>query len=81
MRQAVYIWVAIGLLWPAAVGAEQPLDILQKGLQEGISLLKRPSGEAPSAGQVQAQRLWGLADRLFDFNEFSRRVLAAQAHA
>ena len=79
MRQTIFICAMIGLLWPAAVQAEQPLEILQKAIQEGITLLKPPDDETPSAsvGQVQVQRLWGLADRLFDFNEFARRVLAA----
>ena len=56
---------------------EQPLATLQKGIEEGIRVLADPQYQDPSRRQEQEQKLWQLNLEYFDFNEFSRRVLAS----
>ena len=56
---------------------EQPLEELQRGIDKGISVLQDPQYQDDSQKTEQAQRLWEVTQEIFDFKEFSRRVLAS----
>ncbi len=54
----------------------QPLDCLRQGIEEGLQILNDPDFSEKESKPRQRQRLREVLDRMFDFNEFSRRVLA-----
>jgi phospholipid transport system substrate-binding protein len=56
---------------------EQPLEALQRGIDKGISVLEDPQYQEDSQRNEQAQKLWEVTQEIFDFKEFSRRVLAS----
>jgi len=70
-----YIIALIGV--PAAALEEQPLEALRRGIDKVIGLLEDPNYQDDSLRDEQAQRLWEATQEIFDFKEFSRRVLAS----
>jgi ABC-type transporter MlaC component len=54
---------------------EQPLEALQRGIEKGISILEDPQYRDVSRKNEQVQKLWEVTLEIFDFGEFSRRVL------
>ncbi len=54
----------------------RPLDCLRQGIEEGLRILSHPDFAAEENKPRQRERLRELLHRMFDFNEFSRRVLA-----
>jgi phospholipid transport system substrate-binding protein len=62
---------------PASALGEQPLETLQRGIDKGISVLEDPQYQEDSQRNEQAQKLWEVTQEIFDFKEFSRRVLAS----
>jgi phospholipid transport system substrate-binding protein len=62
---------------PALAGGDQPIEALQKGVEEGLRILKDPELNNADRKDVQQQKLRIILDQMFDFPEFSRRVLAA----
>jgi ABC-type transporter MlaC component len=65
----------MGLPFPAR--GEQPINILQKSVNETIRLLKDPQYQGDDQKTVQQQKLDEIARRMFDFSEFSMRVLGS----
>jgi ABC-type transporter MlaC component len=76
MRIFVYIFIIILIGTPASASGEQPLEAVQQGFDKGISILKDPQYQDASQRNEQAQKLWTVTLEIFDFKEFSRRVLA-----
>ena len=62
---------------PASALGEQPLEALQRGIDKGIRILEDPQYQDDSQRDEQAQKLWEITREIFDFKEFSRRVLAS----
>jgi ABC-type transporter MlaC component len=62
---------------PASALGEQPLEALQRGIDKGIRVLEDPQYQDGSQRNEQAQKLWEITLEIFDFEEFSRRVLAS----
>ena len=62
---------------PASALGEQPLETLQRGIDKGISVLEDPQYQDDSDKKEQARKLWEATQEIFDFKEFSRRVLAS----
>ena len=62
---------------PVPALAEQPLEALQRGIDQGISILEDPQYQDDSQWNEQAQKLWEVTREIFDFKEFSRRILAS----
>ena len=62
---------------PVPALAEQPLEALQRGIDQGISILEDPQYQDNSQWNEQAQKLWEVTREIFDFKEFSRRILAS----
>ena len=77
MRIFFYIIILIFLGAPALALGEEPLEALQRGIDKGISVLEDPQYQDDSQKKEQAQKLWEVTQEIFDFKEFSRRVLAS----
>jgi len=61
---------------PALAEGDQPIEALQKGVEKGLQILKDPEFIPAHRKAAQQQKLRILLEQLFDFREFSRRVLA-----
>ncbi|MGD8293848.1 MAG: ABC transporter substrate-binding protein [Desulfobacterales bacterium] len=77
MQIFVYVYIIALIGMPAAALDEQPLEALQRGIDKVIGLLEDPNYQDDSLRDEQAQRLWEATQEIFDFEEFSRRVLAS----
>jgi len=56
---------------------DQPIEALQKGVEEGFRILQDPEFNHADRKDTQQQKLGKILEQLFDFREFSRRVLAS----
>jgi phospholipid transport system substrate-binding protein len=56
---------------------DQPIEALQKGVEEGFRILQDPEFNHADRKDAQQQKLGKILEQLFDFREFSRRVLAS----
>lgn len=63
------------MLAPAAALGEPPLEALKRHVDEGLRLLNHERPEDAAGRLAQRARLEAELRRLFDFREFSRRVL------
>jgi phospholipid transport system substrate-binding protein len=61
---------------PAMADREQPIEALQKGVEEGLRILKDPEFNHAHRKMAQQKKLRIILEQMFDFREFSRRVLA-----
>ncbi len=77
MRIFLYITIMILFGAPALALGEQPLEALQRGVDKGISVLEDPQYQDDSDKKEQARKLWEVTQEIFDFKEFSRRVLTS----
>jgi len=77
MKIFLYIFIITLITAPASALGEQPLEALQRGIDKGISVLEDPQYQDDSQKKEQAQKLWEVTQEIFDFKEFSRRVLAS----
>ncbi len=77
MQIFVYFYIIALIGVPAAALEEEPLEALQRGIDKVIGLLEDPNYQDDSLRDEQAQRLWEATQEIFDFEEFSRRVLAS----
>jgi len=77
MQIFIYTLIITLIGAPALALGEQPLEALQRGIDKGIRILEDPQYLDGSQRNEQAQRLWEITQEIFDFKEFSRRVLAS----
>jgi phospholipid transport system substrate-binding protein len=63
---------------PSLAHSEEPIDVLGKTVTLGIALLQDPQYQVASKKEEQRELLCDTAGRVFDFREFSRRVLASK---
>ena len=62
---------------PVLAYGDEPIEALQKGVQEGLRILQGPRFNDKQLKETQQQKLRLVLEQLFDFHEFSRRVLAS----
>ena len=62
---------------PALANGDQPIEALKKGVEEGLRILNNPEFSDADRKDAQQHELRIILERLFDFREFSRRVLAS----
>jgi len=62
---------------PVSAYGDEPIEALQKGVQEGLRILQGPRVNDKALKEAQQQKLRLILEQLFDFHEFSRRVLAS----
>ena len=77
MRRTVFVSLMILISVPFLAYGEQPMDILQSNINRGISILKNPDYQAAGQKELQRQELCEAARQVFDFEVFSRLVLAS----
>ena len=77
MRYHTIIFFIVALSLPSVCFGEQPIDVLQQNIEEGIRILKDAQYDDVSNRKAQEEQLWLVTQRIFDFEEFSRRVLAS----
>ena len=77
MRIFAYICLYIMVAAPALSYAEPPLEDLRRGIERGIRILEDPRYQDASQKKIQQQKLWEVMQQIFDFREFSKRVLAS----
>lgn len=62
---------------PALADGDRPIEALQKGVEKGLRILNDPGFNEADRKEAQQQKLRIILEQLFDFREFSRRVLAS----
>jgi phospholipid transport system substrate-binding protein len=55
--------------------AEQPMDVLQRAIDEGLHLLKKAQKQPLQEREASLERLWEILNGVFDFKEFSKLAL------
>ena len=78
MKKALLLCLLILLVTPSLAHAEEPIDVLKRTINLGITLLQDPKYQGASRKDEQQERLCDTAERVFDFREFSKRVLASK---
>ena len=63
---------------PALADRDLPIDAVRKGVEEGLRILKDPGFSGAEHKEAQQQKLRLIMEQVFDFYEFSRRVLASK---
>lgn len=64
------VWSGVGVATPTT-----PLEVLQRGVADGLEILRDPAYAAPEQQAAQRERLCEVAHRMFDVHTFSRLVL------
>ena len=77
MRSVVFVCLLFLTAIPALADGDGPIEALQKGVDEGLRILQDPKFKDAKLKDVQQQKLGIILQQLFDFYEFSRRVLAS----
>ena len=77
MRSVVFVCLLFLTAVPAIADEDGPIEALQKGVDEGLRILQDPKLKDARLKDVQQQKLGIILNQLFDFHEFSRRVLAS----
>ncbi len=77
MNLKTVLIVLVALACPPSFSyANQPIDVLKESIERSISILKDPIYNHAGQKELQRQKLWEIMEQIFDFEEFSRRVLA-----
>ena len=77
MRYRAFLLGLIISAAPCLLFAQEPLEAVRQNVEMGISVLEDPQYEDDSRKQEQQQLLWEIMLQVFDFKEFSRKVLAS----
>ncbi len=77
MRNFLICCLLILTTIPALADGERPIEALQKGVDKGLQILNDPGFNEADRKEAQQQKLRIILEQLFDFHEFSRRVLAS----
>ncbi len=75
MTKALIILVVLTSLSSLSY-AQQPIEALQKSIDQSIHILTDSNYQDQSQKELQRQRLWQELTQIFDFQEFSKRILA-----
>ena len=77
MRTLIILGLLVLTATPLSAYGDGPIDALQKGVDEGLRILQDRRLNNPDAKEAEQQKLRHILEQLFDFYEFSRRVLAS----
>jgi phospholipid transport system substrate-binding protein len=75
MKKALIVVAIILAELSAFAYAEQPLEALQKSIDQGIRILNDPIYKNYDQKDIQRQKLSEILNQIFNFKEFCRRVL------
>jgi phospholipid transport system substrate-binding protein len=73
----VVLFLLTALEAPVLSLEEQPLEALQQGIDASMKILTDPGRKDPARKEIELQNLFEITREVFDFKEFSRRVLAS----
>ena len=76
----IFLIMVVVTCLPYSSNADQPIDIIKESIDQSIRILNDPIYNDHQQKADQRQELWQILKRLFDFEEFSRRVLARGWH-
>jgi phospholipid transport system substrate-binding protein len=79
MKTALIMAVLMACL-PAWGSANQPMDALKQSVDQSLRILNDPAYSDDGRKAAQRRELWRILEQIFDFREFSRRVLARHWH-
>ena len=77
MRNFLVFCLLVLTAIPALADGERPIEALQRGVEKGLQILNDPGFNEADRKEAQQQKLRIILEQLFDFYEFSRRVLAS----
>ena len=77
MRTLIILGLLVLTATPLSAYGDGPIDALQKGVDEGLRILQDRRLNDADAKEAEQQKLRHILEQLFDFYEFSRRVLAS----
>jgi len=77
MRSILIACLLVLTAIPSLADGDQPIEALQKGVEAGLRILEDPEYNETDRNDAQQQKLGIILQQLFDFREFSRRVLAS----
>ena len=77
MRRILIVCLFVLTAIPSLADGDEPIEALQKGVEEGLRLLHDPRFKNDELKDAQQRKLGIILQQLFDFREFSRRVLAS----
>jgi phospholipid transport system substrate-binding protein len=77
MRTRLILCFLVLATSPSGAYGDEPIEALKKGVQEGLQILQGPKFSDQELKEAQQQKLRLILEQLFDFHEFSRRVLAS----
>lgn len=78
MKKSFLFCLLILFAIPSLAQTDQPIDVLEKTVTLGIAILKDPQYQVVSKKGEQQEILCDTAWQVFDFKEFSKRVLASR---
>lgn len=61
---------------PSLAYGEQPLNHLQKHIEQAMTILKDPQYDNPSKKELQRSKIWKIIQGIFDLEEMAKRTLA-----
>ena len=77
MKKALIVVAIVLADLTAYAHTEQPLEALQKAIDQGIRVLNDPTYKDYDQRDIQRQKLFEILNQIFDFKEFCRRVLGS----
>ncbi len=77
IRKTALFFLLIIAAAPSLSFAQQPLEALRQGIDKAIRVMEDPQFKDASRKGAQQQKLWEIMRKLFDFKEFSKRVLGS----
>jgi len=77
MRNILFFLLLILVGAPSLSLGQPPLEALRRSIDTGISVLEDPQYEDASGWKDQQRKLCEITRQIFDFKEFSRRVLGS----
>ena len=75
-RYLVIMTLLVGLILPVSALAGVPLEAVKGHVDKVLDVLRDPSLKPESAKKVKKDRLRVISEKMFDFNELSKRTLA-----
>ena len=77
MKSVLVVCLCVFAATASLADGDQPIEVLRKGVDQAIRILKNPEFNDADRRDAQQQKLRAIMEQLFDFKEFSRRVLAS----
>ena len=63
------------LVWSGFSWAKTPMETIQKGTEEVLSMLKDPAYKGPEHTEERRKKIWDIISHYFDFKEMAKRSL------